>query len=454
MARWNRYWWSRSRLPVIGRTRPYPRAILPSTLRSLGVLLLVVLVASCETAPTPSSTTITFWGFGREGEAVQELVPEFERLNPEIDVRVQQIPWTAAHEKLLTAFVGDAMPDLAQLGNTWVPEFQLLGALENLDPWVQASTVADRSDFFEGIWETNVIDGATFGLPWYVDTRLLFYRTDLLAEVGYDRPPETWDEWVDAMEALTATGAAEYGILLPTNEWQHPVTLAVQTHSQLLTDQATRANFSSAEFKRAISFYVRLFEQGFAPTLARAQVSNVYQEFARGYFAMYMSGPWQIGEFRRRLPEELQDDWMTAPMPGPAGDSTGLSLAGGSSIVLFHDSDHKQAAWKFAEYLTAPETQARFYEITGNLPARMSTWALTDLQDERYARAFWTQLQRVRPTPQVPEWERIATKIYEYVDLIIRGAVSVDEGLARLDRDVNQILEKRRWMLARAEAGE
>ena len=84
----------------------------------------------------------------------------------------------AAHEKLLTAFAGDATPDICQLGNTWIPEFVALGALEPLEPYVAASS-DDRRDaiIFRGIWDTNVVDGALYGVPWYVDTRLLFYRT-------------------------------------------------------------------------------------------------------------------------------------------------------------------------------------------------------------------------------------------------------------------------------------
>ena len=84
------------------------------------------------------------WAFGREGEVVAQLLPDFERRNPGLRVDVQQIPWTAAHEKLLTAFVGDAMPDLAPIGNTWVPEFQEVGALEPLDGRAAASPHSGR----------------------------------------------------------------------------------------------------------------------------------------------------------------------------------------------------------------------------------------------------------------------------------------------------------------------
>ena len=70
---------------------------------------------------------------GREAEVVAELLPAFHARHPGIRVHVQQLPWTAAHEKLLTAYAGDALPDLCQLGNTWLPEFAALDALEPLD---------------------------------------------------------------------------------------------------------------------------------------------------------------------------------------------------------------------------------------------------------------------------------------------------------------------------------
>src|SRR5581483_3143899 len=114
-----------------------------------------VMLAICSLAcgrRDSGAVTLKIWGFGREGEVLAGLLPEFEREHPDIRVRVQQIPWTAAHEKLLTAFVGDATPDVAQLGNTWVPELVALGALAPLD-----SGLVDRADYWPGIWNTNVI---------------------------------------------------------------------------------------------------------------------------------------------------------------------------------------------------------------------------------------------------------------------------------------------------------
>ena len=107
---------------------------------------------------------------------------DFERENPGIKVEVQQIPWGAAHEKLLTAHVGRSTPDVAQLGNTWIAEF---AALERdraaHDRGSRRRRRCRRARYFAGIWDTNVVDGMPYGIPWYVDTRVLFYRRDLLA---------------------------------------------------------------------------------------------------------------------------------------------------------------------------------------------------------------------------------------------------------------------------------
>jgi multiple sugar transport system substrate-binding protein len=386
---------------------------------------------------------------GREGEVVQELVRGFELENPGVRVQVQQIPWSAAHEKLLTAFVGRSTPDLAQLGNTWISEFAALRALEPLAPWLAKSAV-DSTKFFHGIWDTNTIDGMPYGVPWYVDTRVLFYRKDILKQAGYDSMPATWEDWHEAMLSMKKiVGADKFAIYLPMNEWPPAVILGLQAGSPLLADHDTRGAFTGPAFRRAFSFYVDLYHSGLAPPVRNNEVANLYQEFARAYFSMYITGPWNLGEFRNRLPKELQDAWGTAALPGPDAATPGVSLAGGSSLVLFRSSVHREAAWRLVEYLSRPQHQVDFYRLTGDLPARIAAWQDTTLARDPNTRAFWTQLQRVVPTPKIPEWELITVKLQERTEEAVRGATPPDSALARLDRDVERILEKRRWLLER-----
>jgi len=388
---------------------------------------------------------------GREGEVLSQLMPAFEKDHPGIHVEVQQIPWTAAHEKLLTAYVGEATPDIAMLGNTWVPEFVALNSLEPLDSLAAQSKEITRDDFFDGIWKTNVVGGKTYGIPWYVDTRIIFYRTDLLAKAGYREFPTTWNDWVAAMKKIKAQmSPAQFPLLMPTNEWPQPVIFALNVGSPILRDEGGYGAFEQPEFRRGYDFYLSLYRQRLASPVSTSQVSNLFQEFERGNIAMYISGPWMIGEMKNRLDSATQKKWMTAAIPGPNGP--GESLAGGSSLSLFSGSKHKKEAWQLIEYLSRPAVQTEFYRLTGDLPPRKTAWADTALANNVYARAFRDQLERVLPTPQVPEWEEIATTIFEHGEQAIRGTKTVDATLKSLDQDVNAMLEKRRYLLSQVAA--
>jgi len=426
-------------------TPPRPGRRLPCPVGAASVLAAALALAGC--GDDGGVTVVRFWAMGREGEVVAELARAFEAANPDLRVDVQQIPWTAAHEKLLTAFVGRATPDLAQLGNTWVSEFHALGALAPLDERVAASRTVDPEDHFAGIWDTNVIDSELYGVPWYVDTRLLFYRSDLVGA-----PPATWAEWRAAMAAVVQRGGAgTYGVLLPVNEWAQPIALGLQAGSPLLRDGDTRGAFAEPEFRRAFAFYVGLFHDGLAPPVTNNEVANLYQEFARGTFAMYVTGPWNLGEFQRRLPPELQDDWATSPLPGPDPGTPGVSLAGGSSLVVFRASERQDAAWRFIEFLSEPAQQLRFFALTGDLPAHRAAWADSTLAASRI-QAFREQLEHVVSTPKLPEWEQIADQVWRRAEQAVRGNASLDQALAALDADVDRILAKRRWLRERAAA--
>ena len=427
--------------------------------RPVGWLLacVLLLLSACTREPD-SREVVRFWAMGYEGEVVAQLIPEFERQHPGIRIELQQLPWTAAHEKLLTAFAGDSLPDVCAIGNTWIPEFALIGALSSLDARIARAPGADRAvaghaaiepgDYFAGAWDSGVVDGHVYAVPWYVETRLPFYRRDLLQQAGIDEPPADWDEWRTAMAAIKReVGPERYAILLPINEFEPLLNLAIQQPDPLLREDGRHGNFRSPGFRRALAFYKEMFDRGWAPRLSNTQISNVWDEFGRGYYSFYINGPWNIAEFRKRLPAELSQSWMTMPLPGP--DGPGASVAGGTSFVIFSGSKHKDAAWKWIGYLSQSDVQARFHAMTGDLPPRRSAWNSEALKNDLYARAFRDQLERAKPTPKVPEWERIATEMRLVAEQMVNGRLTVDEAAAELDRRADAILEKRRWMLDR-----
>lgn len=412
---------------------------------------LLLVAAAC--APREGTDTLTFWALGREGEVAAQLVRGFEREHPGVHVRVEQIPFTAAHEKLLTAYVGRATPDLAQMGNTWIPEMVTLGALAPLDSLARATPELSGTHEFPGIWATNVVHDTLYGIPWYVDTRVLFYRSDILAKAGYPSMPTSWAGWVAAMRAVRRVeGPGHYAIYLPLNEWPPQVILGLQEGSPLITP-AGYGVFSKPAFTKAFEFLVGLYRDSLAPPVSSVQIANLYQEFARGTFAMYITGPWNLGEFERRLPDSLEDAWSTAPLPGPTGPASGVSLAGGSSLVIYRSSHHQALAWELVRYLSRPDVQIEFYKLTGDLPARREAWNDTVLTNNPRVHAFRVQLERTVPTPPIPEWEEVTTKIMAETEEAVRGGRPPAAALRALDREVDRMLERRRYLMARHGGG-
>jgi multiple sugar transport system substrate-binding protein len=392
-----------------------------------------------------NSNDVEMWAMGNEAAALPELL---RQLNPSVrlpTVSVQPLPWTAAHEKLLTGFAGGAMPALSQVGNSWISELVAIGAIEAV-PEAQSGLLTDH---FDAVIDTCRIGNKIWAVPWYVDTRVQFYRRDLFEKAGYDAPPPRWDDWKAALHKVKkVAGEGNYSILMPVNEFEHLSMFALSAKAGMLNDEGTMGAFRSPEFLGALAFYKSLFDEGLAPLASATQISNVWNEFMRGYFSVYPSGPWTIGDMKKRLPAEFQSKWGTAPNPGP--DGIGSAAPGGSSLVVFRGATHSAAAWNIVDALLGSAGQSTLQRLTGDLPARKSSW--TARNKDPHISAFAQQLETARALPKVPEWERIVSEMQVVAERMLRGQFTVKQAAAAMDLRADRLLEKRRWMVEKGRA--
>lgn len=409
------------------------------------VALIAATLGGCTLQARPGN--LRFWAMGDEAGKVPELMPAFEAAERGNKVVIQPLPWSAAHEKLLTSYVGNSLPDVAQVGNTWIAELAAIGALAPV-PAAKSSLLTDQ---FPAVLDTNRVAGQVYGVPWYVDTRVQFYRRDLFAKLGLNTPPSNWADWKSALHQIKRlAGPGNYAALLPLNEFEQLLTFGLQQDESLLADHDSRGNFASAGFKAALAFYKSLFEEGLAPIATASQISNIWNEFAKGFYSVFVSGPWTINDLKSRLPSPFQKNWATATMPGPKGP--GASAPGGSSLTVPRTARDPAASWRLIDYLTRPETEARFQQIAGSLPSRRSAWASPALAGDSNVRTLARQLEIARPFPKVPEWERIATEVQIVAEAMVRGQFTVDAAGAEMNRRADKLLEKRRWMLGQGRA--
>jgi len=367
---------------------------------------------AAEVTEGAASGSIEVWAMGTEGEKLGDFAAAFVAENPDVEVNVTAVPWDAAHDKIATAIAGGTTPDVSMIGTTWMGEFAATGAL---DP---TPDLIDPAGFFEGAWETTNVGGTNYGVPWYVETRVLYYRTDLIPEA-----PTDWAGLTAAAQSAMDAGAT-YGINLQpgqTGAWQTFMPFAWQAGAQLVNDDATEFTLDSPEMVAALTEYQSFFTDGLAPT--DLPQGSLEPDFMAGKIASFISGPWHVG-----ILKELDEAGMAnvALTTLPAGENE-ASFIGGANLAVFEATDNRDAAWKFVQWLSQPEVQVAWYEAVTDLPAISSAWDDPAIADDPYLTVFGEQLKTAVAPPSIPTWEEVASVIDTELERLCKSGADPQE---------------------------
>jgi multiple sugar transport system substrate-binding protein len=371
--------------------------------------------------------TIDVWAMGTEGENLDVLAEGFMAEFPNVTVNVTAVPWDAAHDRIVNSIAGGQVPDVSMIGTTWMGEFATLGGLEPTPASI------DSSQFFEGSWETTEVDGTSYGVPWYVETRLIYYRTDLAEQGGFNQAPADWDEFTQLVQAQVDAGA-KYGVSLQpggVGSWQTFMPFFWQAGGEMLDDAGTFTLDTDACVE-SLTFYDSFFEAGLTPPA----VSDVPVEgtFTNGEVGSFISGPWMIGVVTDAGADPAT--WTVALQPT---EKAGTSFVGGSNLAVFEQSDNKPAAWQFIEYLSRPEVQVLWYETVKDLPAVKTAWDDPALADDALLATFGQQLDDAKSAPAIPNWEQVASVIDDQVELVTVGDTSPADGCKAMQQEAESI---------------
>jgi multiple sugar transport system substrate-binding protein len=398
------------------------------------IATLALVVAACG-GSSPSepikagkaSGTINVWAWGNEGEILGEMTKQFEAENPGTTVKVTAVPVASAHDKILTSVAGNQAPDVAMVGTTWMGELARTQTLE------EAPASIDQSQFFKGAADTVKVDGKTYGVPWYVETRLLYYRTGIAKKAGVTEAPKTWDELKTAARAMQKEGGAKYGINLSTNNWQEYLPFVWQAGGELAVDDKFTLN--SPQGAEATGFYKSFVDEGLSPNTTKAGF-DITPAFVRGTHPMFFSGPWHMGLIKDAGGDGFEKKWAVAPMPTKA---TNTSFVGGSNWAVFKSTKNRDAAWKFVEWMSKPETQAKWFEVSSDLPANQAAWKLPALAEDPNVAIFGKQLENAKSPPPFPKWEEIGTALNNELDSALRSKDTGAQAADQLQKTVDAI---------------
>lgn len=359
---------------------------------------------SAGTALAQDEITLQFWDNQQTESGLsqyqKEAVERFEAENPGINVEVTTIPYPEYQQRLLTAVQGGNAPDVSTLDQIWIAAFAEAGAIVPLDDMAGDAGVS-AATFFPGAWESANYNGQLWGIPFNVDVwSFSFYNKALFDEAGINpQSTVTWEGLRDAAEKLTSDG--QFGIGLFGHRGEDTVVVLdsfiFSNGGRVLNDDGSCA-LTEPEAVDALAYLQTLVP--YAPQgILNASSGDMRELFLNGSLAMEL---WPALEQPTLQNSDL--DWDFVVGHAPEGKEP-VGTYGGWNLAIYESSEHKEAAWRFVQFLTREDVNGAVVDL---IPANVNA-AETFLEENRRGpQRILDHLNNANPRPLSPRYLEVS----------------------------------------------
>ena len=262
-----------------------------------GVFAAALLTAASLTAVSAHAENVTLsyalWDQAQV-PAMQQIIDEFEKAYPDINVKIQLTPWSDYWTKLQTAATGGSAPDVFWMTLSYFKYYANGGALMPLDDMIKQDGI-DMSVFVPAMTEAYTYDGKVFGMPKDINAFGLFYNKDLFTAAGVPFPDNTWtwDTLIDAAQKLTDQEKGIYGIVAPEADELTWYLTIPQAGGEVISADGKKSGYDMPESIKGIQFWVDLVNKyHVSPNLQQTTDTDPLALFTSGKVAMYYGGSW------------------------------------------------------------------------------------------------------------------------------------------------------------------
>lgn len=403
----------------------------------------------------PSGQTVTFWyQHTREREEqLQQIIADFNA-NNEYGITVNgeyQGGYGDIFNKMLNVLNTEEAPSLVVAYQNQAATYQLADSLLDMESLVNSEmwglTEEEKADFFEGFINADVFPsfgGARLGFPPNRSMEMMYYNADWLAELGYDAPPTTPEEFAEMACAAAenpfsgATGdAPSLGYQLSVDA-SRMASWTFAFGGDIYDYENDQFTYDSDAAKEAMTFLQGLFDQGCAAVVAEQYGDQT--DFGNGNLLFTVGSSSGLPFYDSAAAEGAGFEWSVAPLPHTTEEPV-MNIYGASVSIPKTTPEEELATWLFVKYYTSPEVQADWARASNYFPVRASVAeGLTDYFGENpaYQTAF-DLLQYGVAEPPVPGYDFVRDEVSSVMAAIADGA-PVDESLAELTATANEIL--------------
>ena len=394
-----------------------------------------LLAALLACAPAPKARTIVFWQFW-PADVVAPLLAQYEREHPGWKVQMEQLTWQSGLEKITAAVASGNVPDLCEMGSTWMPRMLASGQLAD---W--SGGVGDLKPNLRG-WEMCSKGDSVFGIPWVMGTRALFYNRTLFARAGLDstRAPETWEDLYQAAAAIQRLGGEVRGYGVQAGEryvlFKKFMPFAWGNGGRILSDDLTTAEFDTPHNVEALEFYLSLRKVGM---LERQDMLD--RAFREGRLGLEVSGAWLFKSIPREAPG-LRYGVALVPRPG-SERGFHASFAGGEVLVSFTAARQEQGALDLARFLARPENARALAAAAQSVqPATVGADTASYYRERPNEQLMIRQFETAVPTPNHAAWVDLEAVIEDEVEQALYDRKTAAHAVADAHRRIAELLKK------------
>ena len=408
------------------------RMIQLGSIAAVGILALAGCTAASDGGDSPDTSngavstsgdqvTITWWDNQQTESGLSEFqqiaVDRFMAENPDIVVEVETIPYPEYQQRLQLAVQGGNSPTIATVDQIWTAGLAAGGNLIPLDSFVAGSDSVQEANFFAGAWDSAVVDGQVFGIPFNVDVwQFTFYNEDLLTAAGVD--PEsltTWEGLEAAGEALTGDG--NFGVGLFGHLGEDTVVVMdsfIFSNGGDVLDSNGMCALNQAPAVEALEYLANL--QQYAPSgILNNSSGDMRELFLNGSLAMEF---WPALEQPTLQASDI--NWGFVAGTAPEG-KTPVGTYGGWNLGLFADAseEEREAAWRFVEFLTSAEVNG---DVVDLLPANVAAAEAFVTANREGPSIIIDHLNNAKPRPLSVNYLELSTIQNEMFQEILNGA--------------------------------
>jgi multiple sugar transport system substrate-binding protein len=392
--------------------------------------------ATVATGGNPNAKTkLNMWIMPNTPRAVQDLqgvLADFYTANPDVSITITQIGWDVALDKINTALQSGVGPDIIQDGTTWVGGFQSTGGLRPFSE-AEIKAMGGVENFNAAAWSTTHLAGSKeiAAIPWYIETRALFYRTDLLKKAGLDATTafKDWESFTVSLRKMkdAGQGLVKAPFAYPgKGDWNVVHNFAPWIWSaggDMLSADNNKSAFNSDAAVKGAQFYTSLYQQGLVYKEGLEKNSGDIETFwANGDVGSIISGPWVVRNSKMGRDNGGYNDSITAKNFAvamiPAGPAGAKPFVGGANLSILKSSKNGDAAVKVIQYLVSKKPSLQYADLTGNIPATLDAQNDPRYTDDANYKVFLQALRDGKSYPQVAAWNSIESAMQKNLSVL------------------------------------